>query len=349
MTSTTSTWTGTFRSADDRQPGALTLTGVSKSYGGSGRRAVEEFTLDVEPGTFVTLLGPSGCGKTTTLRMIAGFETPTEGDILVDDKSIVSVPPNRRPMSMVFQSYALFPHLSVTDNVGFGLTAKHAAKAQRRERVAQALDLMGIEEYAQRYPHELSGGQQQRVALARALVMEPSILLFDEPLSNLDARLRVRMREEIRAIQQRLKITSVFVTHDQSEAMTMSDLVVVMREGRIEQVGTPEEAYHRPATEFVASFLGTANFVPTNLRPDGPGRAMIRSENLHVVAAGRSSGDAIAGTVHSAAFDGAVARYTVDTPLGRLSAQAPGDEPLIDVGTAVRCEYRADDLWTMDV
>jgi iron(III) transport system ATP-binding protein len=347
MTSTTSTWTGSFRSADDRQPGALRLTGISKSYGGSGRRAVEDFTLDVEPGTFVTLLGPSGCGKTTTLRMIAGFETPTDGDILVDGRSIVSVPPNRRPMSMVFQSYALFPHLSVTDNVGFGLTAKHAPQAERRERVAQALELMGIAEYAKRYPHELSGGQQQRVALARALVMEPSILLFDEPLSNLDAKLRVRMREEIRGIQQRLKITSVFVTHDQSEAMTMSDVVVVMRDGRIEQVGTPEDVYQRPSTEFVASFLGTANFVPTNLKPDGSGRAMIRSESLHVVAGPGGTAEAIPGTVHSAAFDGAVTRYTVDTALGRLSAQAPGDEPLIEIGSKVRCEYRGRDLWPM--
>jgi iron(III) transport system ATP-binding protein len=342
---TTTTWTASVRSAD-RAPGALDIVGLSKSYGGSGRRAVEDFTLSVEPGTFVTLLGPSGCGKTTTLRMIAGFETPTEGDIRVDSASIVRVPPNRRPMSMVFQSYALFPHLSVTDNVGFGLTAKHAPKADRRTRVAEALQLMGIEEYAQRFPHELSGGQQQRVALARALVMEPSILLFDEPLSNLDARLRVRMREEIRSIQQRLRITSVFVTHDQSEAMTMSDLVVVMREGRIEQVGTPEEVYHRPATEFVASFLGTANFVPRGFRAGASGRAMIRSENLHVVL-GKPTGTAVAGTVAAAAFDGAVTRYTVDTAFGLLNGQADGDEPLIPVGSAVHCAYRTADLWDM--
>ena len=249
---------------------------------------------------------------------------------------------------MVFQSYALFPHLSVTDNVAFGLTAKHAPRAERRERVTRALDLMGIGEYAQRFPHELSGGQQQRVALARALIMEPSILLFDEPLSNLDARLRFRMREEIRGLQQRLKITSVFVTHDQSEAMTMSDLVVVMRDGRIEQVGTPEEVYRRPATEFVASFLGTANFVPRDLTPGGAGRAMIRSENLHVVRGEKGNGPAITGSVHSAAFDGAVTRYTVDTALGMINGQAPGDEPIIEVGATVRCEVDLDDLWPME-
>ena len=327
--------------------GALDLVGVGKSYTTKGRPAVEDFALSVEPGTFVTLLGPSGCGKTTTLRMIAGFETPTTGDILVDGASIVSTPPNRRPMSMVFQSYALFPHLSVERNVAFGLTARHAPKADRAARVRAALDLMGIVDFAQRYPHELSGGQQQRVALARAIVMEPRILLFDEPLSNLDAKLRVRMREEIRALQQRLSITSVFVTHDQSEAMTMSDLVVVMRDGRIEQVGTPEEIYHRPTTEFVASFLGTANFVPAGMRVGGAGREMIRAEQLHVVEHRGPGREAVEGTVLSVAFDGAVNRYVVATEVGELHGQAPGSEAKIPVGTEVLCEYDPADLWAM--
>ncbi|MGO1312581.1 MAG: ABC transporter ATP-binding protein, partial [Brevibacterium aurantiacum] len=263
---TTNTQTKTSTRGDDnaaRVQGALELRGIDKTYStrNAAAKAVSDFNLTVKPGQFVTLLGPSGCGKTTTLRMIAGFETPTAGDILIDGKSVLSVAPNKRPMSMVFQSYALFPHLTVQDNVGFGLTARHATKAVRKERVGAVMELMGIAQYATRFPHELSGGQQQRVALARAVVMEPSILLFDEPLSNLDAKLRVRMREEIRALQQRLGITSVFVTHDQSEAMTMSDLVVVMKDGHIRQVGTPQDIYQRPADTFVASFLGTANFI----------------------------------------------------------------------------------------
>lgn len=328
--------------------GALDLVAVGKSYSATARPAVEGFSLSVAPGTFVTLLGPSGCGKTTTLRMIAGFENPTSGDIRVDGASVVAVPPNRRPMSMVFQSYALFPHLSVEKNVAFGLTARHADKAERVRRVGAALDLMGIRDYAKRFPHELSGGQQQRVALARAIVMEPRILLFDEPLSNLDAKLRVRMREEIRALQQRLSITSVFVTHDQSEAMTMSDVVVVMRDGRIEQVGTPEDIYHRPATEFVASFLGTANFVPVDMRAGGAGRAMLRAEHLHVVVEATRSSASVPGTVVSVAFDGPVNRYVVATAVGDLQGQAPGSEPKIAVGTEVHCEFDPSDLWVME-
>jgi ABC-type Fe3+/spermidine/putrescine transport system ATPase subunit len=372
MTSTLST--STKGTPVVRARGELELVGVSKAYNTrkTDALAVDGFSLKVEPGQFVTLLGPSGCGKTTTLRMIAGFETPTEGDILVDGVSITQVAPNRRPMSMVFQSYALFPHLSVSDNVGFGLTTKHAPKAERIERVQKVMELMGIEQYAQRYPHELSGGQQQRVALARAVVMEPSILLFDEPLSNLDAKRRVRMREEIRSIQQRLGITSVFVTHDQSEALTMSDLVVVMRDGRIEQVGTPDEIYHRPHTSFVASFLGTANFLAvevidvlrgTPLRatvsiagrkvdigcddravPGASAQALIRSENLHV-AADSSSPTAIPGTVVFSAFDGAIIRYTVDTEFGRLQGQSSGTETRLEAGTAVSCEFDSSDVW----
>lgn len=344
----TSRAVSTAAAAGGRALGALELSGVGKTYAGKNRAAVSDVTLSVEPGTFVTLLGPSGCGKTTTLRMIAGFETPTTGDIRVDGASIVAVPPNRRPMSMVFQSYALFPHLSVEKNVGFGLTVRHAPKAERATRVSTALEMMGIVDFAHRYPHELSGGQQQRVALARALVMEPSILLFDEPLSNLDAKLRVRMRDEIRALQQRLAITSVFVTHDQSEAMTMSDQVVVMRDGHIEQVGAPDEIYHRPTTEFVASFLGTANFVPADMREGGLGRAMIRAEDLHVVERHDPARTSVPGTVISVVFDGPVNRYVVTTPVGELIGQAPGSEPQIPTGTPVRVEYDPSALWVME-
>ncbi len=251
------------------QAGALQLRSVTKIYDAKQgqHRAVDSINLDIEAGKFVTFLGPSGCGKTTTLRMIAGFEDVTEGEITLDGQSLVSVPPEKRPMSMVFQSYALFPHLTVKDNVGFGLNYQKLPAAERALRIADGLALMGIEQYAHRYPHQLSGGQQQRVALARALVMEPKIILFDEPLSNLDARLRLRMRSEIRALQQRLGLTAIFVTHDQSEALTMSDMIVVMSAGTIEQVGEPREIYHRPVNRFVASFMGTASFVAATWWP----------------------------------------------------------------------------------
>ncbi|WEV64264.1 ABC transporter ATP-binding protein [Bifidobacterium sp. ESL0732] len=248
---------------ESKTNGALTLRNVSKIYPGKKGdfTAVQGTSLDIKPGTFVTLLGPSGCGKTTTLRMIAGFEQPTGGDILVDGKSVLEVPADKRPMSMVFQSYALFPHLTVLGNVEFGLKLQKLSKQEYTKKANDALKMMGIEEYANRYPNQLSGGQQQRVALARALVMEPEIILFDEPLSNLDAKLRVKMRGEIRQLQQRLGITAIFVTHDQSEALTMADVIVVMSNGKVEQVGTPWEIYHRPSNRFVASFLGTDNFM----------------------------------------------------------------------------------------
>lgn len=256
------------------KPSGLELRNISKVYA-TGRKevtAVSSVNLVIEPGEFVTLLGPSGCGKTTNLRMIAGFETPSTGEILLDGKDIVSVPPNKRPMSMVFQSYALFPHLNVEKNISFGLNIKKVPKDEIKRRVNVAMEAMDLKQYATRAPHELSGGQQQRVALARALVMEPKVLLFDEPLSNLDAKLRDQMRLEIRRIQQEFGITSVFVTHDQDEAMTMSDKIVVMSHGKIEQVGTPYEVYKHPRSRFVAEFLGSAHFfeVPvTAVREEG--------------------------------------------------------------------------------
>ena len=221
--------------------------------------AVDRVSLRVGEGELVTLLGPSGCGKTTLLRMIAGFEDPTAGEIFFGERRVNDLPPNSRNAAMVFQSYAIFPHLDVFENIVFGLRLKRLAGAEIADRMAKVLELTGLAGLERRQPNQLSGGQQQRVALARAIIMEPEFLLFDEPLSNLDAKLREQMRIEIRALQQRLRITSVYVTHDQSEAMSISDRVVVMRNGRIEQEGTPLALYSRPATRFVAEFIGKVN------------------------------------------------------------------------------------------
>jgi iron(III) transport system ATP-binding protein len=248
----------------------LVLKDVVKNFagrGGSGEvTAVAGVSLDIKRGDLVTLLGPSGCGKTTTLRLIAGFEFPTFGQILLDGREINDLPPHRRDMSMVFQSYAIFPHLSVFENIAYGLNVQHKSRDEIRRRVAKVMELVELTGYENRQPNQLSGGQQQRVALARALIMEPKVLLMDEPLSNLDAKLREQMRTEIRRIQQRLGITSVYVTHDQVEAMTLSDQVVVMNQGLIEQAGPPAEVYRRPRTRFVADFIGRANFVAATVR-----------------------------------------------------------------------------------
>ena len=244
----------------------LSLENITKIFPPRGAAsevtAVNNITLNIEKGELVTLLGPSGCGKTTTLRMIAGFEFPTSGKIILDGKDINPLPPHKREMSMVFQSYAIFPHLNVFENIAYGLHVQRLSKSVIKERVTRVLELVHLEEYGDRAPIQLSGGQQQRVALARALVMEPKVLLMDEPLSNLDAKLREEMRGEIRRIQKELNITSVYVTHDQIEAMTLSDRIVVMNGGVIEQIGTPSEIYRFPNTKFVANFIGRANFIP---------------------------------------------------------------------------------------
>jgi iron(III) transport system ATP-binding protein len=247
----------------------LTLEHLSKTFPGRTQEgevtAVHDVSLAIAQGEFVTLLGPSGCGKTTTLRLIAGFESPTQGRIILDGRRLDNVPPNRRDMAMVFQSYAIFPHLNVFENIAYGLRIKKLSAAEMRRKIAQVLSLTELTGLEHRAPHQLSGGQQQRVALARALVMEPKVLLFDEPLSNLDAKLREQMRAEIRRIQQTFGITSVYVTHDQAEAMALSDRIVVMHQGRIVQVGTAHEVYRRPANAFVADFIGRANFVPARV------------------------------------------------------------------------------------
>ncbi len=238
----------------------LTLSNISKIFGAT--TAVSDFNLNIEKGEFVSFLGPSGCGKTTTLRMIAGFELPTSGAITLDGMDITYQAPNQRNVGMVFQAYALFPNMNVAQNIGFGLQVRKTPAADIKRRVEEMLALIHLEEYAERYPYQMSGGQQQRVALARALAIQPRVLLLDEPLSALDAKIRVELRLEIRRIQQALGITTVYVTHDQEEALSLSDRVVVMSRGQIEQVGTPFEIYNYPTTEFVASFVGQLNLLP---------------------------------------------------------------------------------------
>ena len=223
--------------------------------------AVDHINLEIKDGEMVTLLGPSGCGKTTTLRMISGFEYPTSGNVFIGDRDVAKIPPNKRGISMVFQSYALFPHLNIWENIAYGLRVAKIPQEEIIRRTNDVVELMQLKGMEKRFPNQLSGGQQQRVALARAVVIEPSVLLFDEPLSNLDAKLRESMRDELRALQQRLGITSLYVTHDQSEAMAISDKVVIMKDGVICQQGTPQEIYEQPASRFVANFIGKANFI----------------------------------------------------------------------------------------
>ncbi len=245
------------------QGGAVQLVGLTKQF--DDVHAVRGIDLDIHAGEFFSLLGPSGCGKTTTLRMIAGFEAPTSGQILLDGDDLVSVPPNRRPVNTVFQSYALFPFLDVWDNVSFGLRYQRADKADGRRRVGEMLELVQMSEHAHRRPGQLSGGQQQRVALARALVLQPRVLLLDEPLGALDAKLRKHLQLELKAIQQSVGVTFVYVTHDQEEALTMSDRLAVMRDGVVEQLGPPEAVYAAPETAYVAGFLGSANVLAVDV------------------------------------------------------------------------------------
>ncbi|MCD8225394.1 MAG: ABC transporter ATP-binding protein [Clostridiales bacterium] len=249
----------------EKKKKGVRLEHISKIYKdpktGKDFYAVHDADLTIEPGSFVTLLGPSGCGKTTILRMIAGFESPDEGEIYMDDEAINSLTPNKRDTAMVFQSYALLPHYNVFDNVAYGLKLRKLPKDEIRDKVLDILKLVEMEGMEARMTNQLSGGQQQRVALARALVLEPGVLLFDEPLSNLDAKLRVTMRTEIRKIQQKVGITAIYVTHDQSEAMSISDRIIIMSRGKVEQIGSPREIYYHPNSRFVADFIGEANFL----------------------------------------------------------------------------------------
>ncbi len=344
--------------------GELKLENLRKTFTGRGEpvTAVDDVCLDIEPGEFITLLGPSGCGKTTTLRIVAGFEHASGGHVHLDGKPLDTVPPQKRPMAMVFQSYGLFPHMNVQQNVAYGLQLKRRGRIEVNEAVTLALTSMNLAGLGDRSPHELSGGQQQCVALARALVMQPTVLLFDEPLSNLDAKLRGAMRAEIRRIQERLGITSLYVTHDQDEAMSLSDRIVVMNKGHIEQVGPPGEIYLRPATVFVADFIGRANFIKVSPQrvEDGQARVFAFGRDVSVpchddVRAGepaylvvRPETVAIApcvvdrdGVVLNSVFHGATAEYQIETPTGTIIATAPTPDPLemLDEGTTVSLTF----------
>ena len=266
----------------------LELTNIHKSYGNAV--AVEDFNLSVTQGEFVSFLGPSGCGKTTTLRMVAGFEVPTSGRITINGNDLTYLPPNKRNVGMVFQSYALFPNMTVSENIGYGLKVAGKPKNEITKRVDEMLALIHLEELGKRYPNQLSGGQQQRVALARALAFQPQVLLLDEPLSALDAKIRVELRHEIRRIQQQLGITTIYVTHDQEEALSLSDRIVVMSQGKMEQVGTPSEIYNFPTTEFVAKFVGQINLLPVDVQNPTEGVVKIGSQVIRAGQYGHLNG-----------------------------------------------------------
>ena len=307
---------------------------VTKRYGDAkSPLVVKGIDLVVPKGTLTTILGPSGCGKTTTLRMIAGLDAPTSGQIFIDGVDVTTLGPAERNVSMVFQSYALFPHMNVIENVGYGLAVSGVGKEQVQRRARATMEIVGLTGYDQRSPSELSGGQQQRVAVARALVLEPSVMLFDEPLSNLDARLRRSMREEIRALQQRLKLTVAYVTHDQSEALAVSDQIVVMDGGRIAQAGTPAQLYEQPATEFVAGFMGeamlfdaiasadgTVRLGPVSIAPRtapaaGAVKIAVRPQAWSVQADGAAP---LAARLAKVAYLGAIVELSFDTELGSI-------------------------------
>jgi len=258
----------------------LSISNAVKTFGAN--TVVKGFDLSVEKGEFVSFLGPSGCGKTTVLRMIAGFERPTSGKITIDGRDVTDAAPNKRRIGMVFQAYALFPNMNVADNIAFGLKIAGLSKSETDARVQEMLGLIGLSHLAERYPYEMSGGQQQRVALARALAPKPQVLLLDEPLSALDAKIRVSLREEIRAIQRQLGITTVFVTHDQEEAMSISDRIVVMNGGRADQIGTPSEIYNRPRTRFVAGFVGTLNVLRARVNAADPRHVTVGGAAVHL-------------------------------------------------------------------
>jgi spermidine/putrescine ABC transporter ATP-binding subunit len=279
-------------------PPELEIRNLVKRYAASS--VVGPISFSVAAGEFVSLLGPSGCGKTTTLRCIAGFETLSEGSILLNGATIEGQPPNRRNIGLVFQSYALFPHLTIFENVAFGLRLRRVGDAELKQRVGHALDLVGLPDLAGRYPRQLSGGQQQRIAIARCVVLEPRILLFDEPLSNLDLKLRLTMRKELRELQRRLGKTAVYVTHDQGEALALSDRIVVMSNGRIEQIGRPSEIYERPANTFVADFIGSSNLIDAAVVQADASATVIRTDHGLTLRAGpttRAIGDRVVAMV----------------------------------------------------
>jgi putative spermidine/putrescine transport system ATP-binding protein len=334
----------------------LVLEKLTKRFG--EHIAVDQLTLAVGKGEFVSLLGPSGCGKTTTLQMIAGFHPPTSGVIALEGHDLTAVKPAQRGLGIVFQSYALFPHMTAAQNVAFGLEMQGVARAEREARVKQTLALVGLTAFADRFPRRMSGGQQQRIALARALVIQPRILLLDEPLSNLDAKLREDMQIELRQIQRTLGTTTILVTHDQSEAMALSDRIAVMNQGRVEQIAHPHDAYERPATPFVASFLGRTNVLEA--RVDGKcaqigdgcwpvaagvmaASVTIRPEKIAFTRAGQPN--AISGTVKTRIFQGNHWLYQVDTPAGLVIVIRQNTGEVVPAeGEPVRLAWRVEDM-----
>lgn len=325
---------------------------VSKRYGSDPRAplVVDGISFAVARGTLTTILGPSGCGKTTTLRMVAGLESPSGGQIFIDGRDVTTLGPADRNVSMMFQSYALFPHMDVLANVGYGLRMSGVSKSETHRRAREVLQAVGLVGFDERLPSELSGGQQQRVALARALVLEPAVLLFDEPLSNLDARLRREMREEIRGLQQRLKLTVAYVTHDQSEALAVSDQIIVMNEGRIAQRGTPHDLYERPGSEFVAGFMGEAMLYgavtqedgrvllgPLCLRPDQPvesGQAVKVAVRPQAWTIGRD-GTGLKARLTKSAYLGSFYEYSFDTEIGQVFVVSAELSDVLTQGTEV--------------
>ncbi|MCP8883999.1 ABC transporter ATP-binding protein [Devosia sp. XJ19-1] len=345
----------------------LRVENLTKTYGTT--TVVKGVSFDFAKGEFISLLGPSGCGKTTILRMIAGFETPSRGSITVDGENITAIPPNQRRLGMVFQAYALFPNLNVGDNIAFGLKVAGIGRDERRTRVEEMLKLIGLPGYDKRFPYELSGGQQQRVALARAIAPRPRLLLLDEPLSALDAKIRVSLRQEIRAIQRELGITTVFVTHDQEEALSISDRIVVMNAGDIEQLGTPHDIYNRPATRFAATFVGQLNTLPARISDAAAGQAnlggrtitlpglpsgivngaeiglAIRPEMLSPVP--RAESDiSLDGTIHDVSFLGSVVRLRVDLQGTMVNVDTFNDQSAVPPsrGDAVAVHMASRDL-----
>jgi iron(III) transport system ATP-binding protein len=331
---------------------AIRFTGVTKAFGQV--RAVDDVTFDLPQGALVTLLGPSGCGKTTTLRLVAGLELPTAGRIEIEGRDVTRLAAAERRIAMVFQSYALFPHMNVLENVSYGLVVGGARRQAAEAEANAMLKTLGLDGLGARLPAELSGGQQQRVAVARALVLRPKVLLFDEPLSNLDARLRRRVREDIRDLQKRLGLSVVYVTHDQQEALAVSDLVVVMKDGRIAQKGTPTELYDDPADAFVADFMGEANVLQGEVlgegrvalggavletvmraHPPGPAALAVRPESIRLLAPDAAAG--LPGRVQRAAFLGQTREYEVETAAGMLFVVTPAAAPAWAEGEAVSC------------